>query len=117
MHTPHDDTRDNKPETIMGRGTHSSSWDGTTENRAEANLRTFRIQKLRARLEFSRIEGAALMERLESPSLTVLEKRAVFRRWHEVARDGEVLDFMLHLMRRYEREFREIQTSGSLCEQ
>jgi hypothetical protein len=49
------------------------------------------------------------MFELESPKLNLYEKRAGFRRWIEVTRDGDVLALMLDLIRRKKKEHTTIQ--------
>ena len=46
------------------------------------------------------------MRELESPFPTVQEKRAAFRIWADVTRDGAVLELVLEFIRRSERERR-----------
>ncbi len=62
------------------------------------------VHTLQAKLALTRIVGASLMYELESPKLTLYEKRAGFRRWVEVTRDGDVLALMLDLFRRQKKE-------------
>lgn len=79
------------------------------EAAVEKTIRNLYIQSLRAKLELCRITGAALMRELESPMLTVKAKREVFYRWFDVTRDGDILGFVLELVRRSEREARGLQ--------
>lgn len=72
----------------------------------EEIINKLRIEATRAKLELCRIAAAALMHRLESEELTVSERRALFERWLEVTRNGEVLEFVLELERRRDRETR-----------
>lgn len=72
----------------------------------EEIIRRLRIETTRAKLELCRIVAATLMQRLESEELTVRERRAHFKRWLEVTRNGEVLEFVLELERRGDRETR-----------
>ena len=70
----------------------------------EEIIRRLFVQTLRAKLELCRLVAAALMVELESPLLTITEKRAAFRQWVSITRDGDVLMFVLELLRRHERE-------------
>ena len=72
----------------------------------DEHLHTIFVTNLRACLELTRIAGAAFMRDLESPDLSAMQKRAVFRRWDEAMRQGEILESTLHLVREQEREKR-----------
>ena len=71
MRAPHEDPSASEPATITGLGAHRSGpWDGFSEDAVDERIRSFRVQKMRARLEICRIEGASLMQQLESDTLT-----------------------------------------------
>lgn len=70
----------------------------------EEILHSMYVQSLRAKLELCRITAASLMESLDSPKLTVEERQTGYQRWTDVTRDGDVLEFMLELLRRRGRE-------------
>ena len=72
-------------------------------------LENLYVHTLQAKLALTRVVGASLMYELESPKLTLYEKRAGFRRWVEVTQDGDVLAFMLELIRRKKKEHATIQ--------
>ena len=71
------------------------------------NIQHLYIQSLRAKLELCRIIAASLMNSIESQKLTTEERRAGFRCWVTIARDGDILELMLDLIRRREREERD----------
>jgi hypothetical protein len=70
----------------------------------EKTIHVWFRQILRARLEMCRLVAVQLMEELDHPSSTEIEKRALFRRWELVIRDGDNLEFMLELLRHHESE-------------
>jgi hypothetical protein len=110
MRTP-GGTNGKKPETTTGLGAQRLFPNAPKLFSMEDTVRTVRVSKLRANLEIRRVEAATLMVHLDSPSLTVQEKRAFFRRWDEAVREVEVLEFMLELIRREDRERREFLDS------
>ena len=61
-------------------------------------------QALRAKLELCRIVAAALMEEMDLQQGSGTRQRTAFRSWAEVTRDGDMLEFMLELLRRHDRE-------------
>lgn len=73
----------------------------------EEFLQYLYVQTLRKRMEVCRATAATLMKSLQSADLTVYEQRAGYKRWEAVTREGDVLEFMLDLIRRREREQRE----------
>lgn len=70
----------------------------------EEKLRNMFLQSLRAKLELCRLVAARLMEELEHPARNTLEKRCLFRRWEDMTRNGDTLEFVLDLLRRHEWE-------------
>jgi len=72
----------------------------------EEFLQSLYVQTLRKKMEVCRATAATLMKSLQSSNLTVYEQRAGYKRWEAVTREGDVLEFMLELIRRHEREER-----------
>lgn len=73
----------------------------------EEFLQYLYVQTLRKKMEVCRATAATLMKSLQAPNLTLHEQRTGYKRWEAVTRDGDVLEFMLELIRRHEREERE----------
>jgi hypothetical protein len=72
----------------------------------EEFLQHLYVGTLRAKMDLCRVIAATLMDSLHSPTLTVYERQAGFRRWEEVTQNGDTLEFMLELIRRREKEGR-----------
>ena len=70
----------------------------------EEEIGTPRGDTIRAKLELSWSTAAALMNGLDSSTLTDDEKRAASRRWQEVTQEGDLLALVLDLIRRKQKE-------------
>jgi hypothetical protein len=70
----------------------------------EAGIGNLRADALRAKLELNWIAAATLTYDLENSILTDGEKRATSRHWQEVTHEGDLLAFVLDLIRRQQKE-------------
>lgn len=69
----------------------------------EVRTGNLRAEALRVKLELNWIAAATLMYELERSILTDDEKRRTSRNWQEVTQEGDLLAFVLDLIRRQQR--------------
>ena len=77
---------------------------GRIKSGQDDRLRKSLVKRIHERLETFRTESAALMQVIDSPSLSNRERRALFLRWNEVSRNGDLLELLLAFIQRREHK-------------
>ena len=70
----------------------------------ESTFRKLRIQFLRAELELRRLSCESLAHKFEKRPLTYDQRTDLFRRWEETLKESHLLQAMLDMLEREEKE-------------
>jgi hypothetical protein len=70
----------------------------------ESSFRKLRIQFLRAELELRRLSCESLARKFEKRPLTYEQRTDLFRRWEETLKESHLLQAMLDMLEREEKE-------------
>jgi hypothetical protein len=70
----------------------------------ESSFRKLRIQFLRAELELRRLSCESLARKFEKRPLTYQQRTDLFRRWEDTLKESHLLQAMLDMLEREEKE-------------
>jgi hypothetical protein len=79
----------------------------------ESSFRKLRIQFLRAELEVRRLSCESLARKFERRPLSYEQRTDLFRRWEDTLKESHLLQAMLDMLEREDREHTRTGMSGS----
>ena len=79
----------------------------------ESSFRELRIQFLRAELELRRLSCESLARKFDKRPLTYEQRTDLFRRWEETLKESHLLQAMLDMLEREEKEAARAGMSGT----
>lgn len=80
----------------------------------ETSFRKLRIQFLKAELEIRRLSCESLARKFEKRPLTYEQRTDLFRRWEDTLKESHLLQAMLDMLEREDKEHTRTGMSGSM---